>query len=109
MKKKLENRRVIRFPDAPSAVQTKKALQANSVRLFYGALARTRTLDPLIKSQLLYQLSYECRTYFAGAAGCCTGAAGAGMLPVGSDCGRLPAGSDAGAFFCRILVPVPSC
>jgi len=31
------------------------------------------------------------------------------MLPVGSDCGRLPAGSDAGAFFCRILVPVPSC
>src|SRR5688572_17393506 len=25
----------------------------------YGALARNRTLDPLIKSQLLYRLSYE--------------------------------------------------
>ena len=26
-----------------------------------GVLAETRTLDPLIKSQLLYQLSYEDR------------------------------------------------
>ena len=33
-------------------------------RLFHGGRAGTRTLDPLIKSQLLYQLSYASRTEF---------------------------------------------
>lgn len=31
--------------------------------LSYGAFGRSRTLNPLIKSQLLYHLSYE-RSYF---------------------------------------------
>ena len=31
----------------------------NSKCLIFCVLAGTRTLDPLIKSQLLYQLSYE--------------------------------------------------
>ena len=30
----------------------------------YGALGRTRTFNPLIKSQLLYQLSHECGKLF---------------------------------------------
>ena len=33
-----------------------------------GDLAETRTLDPLIKSQLLYQLSYGVINYFIWAA-----------------------------------------
>ena len=40
--------------------QNKKALEVNTVKAFtvLGDPAETRTLDPLIKSQLLYQLSY---------------------------------------------------
>lgn len=62
-----------------------------------GALARIRTLDPLIKSQLLYQLSYECKSYFAGAAGSVF--AGAGTVGNDGAVGRLLTGSDAGTSF----------
>ena len=33
--------------------------RTNTINSLIGVLAETRTLDPLIKSQLLYQLSYE--------------------------------------------------
>ena len=34
-------------------------------RFYSGGRAGTRTLDPLIKSQLLYQLSYASKTHFS--------------------------------------------
>jgi hypothetical protein len=41
-------------------VVNKKGLKFNDLKPFFvtGVPAETRTLDPLIKSQLLYQLSY---------------------------------------------------
>jgi hypothetical protein len=40
---------------------------SNDFRVLTGGRTRTRTLDPLIKSQLLYQLSYAPFTnYFNG-------------------------------------------
>ena len=44
------------------AYSRQKTASAISQRPFFSASARTRTLDPLIKSQLLYQLSYGSRT-----------------------------------------------
>ena len=46
---------------AENAVQNKKTAVITTVK-YYGGRAGTRTLDPLIKSQLLYQLSYASKT-----------------------------------------------
>ena len=40
------------------ALQNKKPAIACGVKVWDGGRARARTVDPLIKSQLLYQLSY---------------------------------------------------
>ena len=45
-----------------SRATTKKQPQLRL--LYFGGRAGTRTLDPLIKSQLLYQLSYASKTIF---------------------------------------------
>ncbi len=41
----------------------KNTAKNGGVFFISGGRAGTRTLDPLIKSQLLYQLSYASRTY----------------------------------------------
>ena len=44
---------------ADFAAKRKSAIDHNGVSRISGAPAGTRILDPLIKSQMLYQLSYE--------------------------------------------------
>ena len=54
-------------PHSPAAAENrpfslqkrKSAIDHNGLSRIFGAPAGTRILDPLIKSQMLYQLSYE--------------------------------------------------
>ena len=54
-----------------SKIKTKTAFKSNDLKavLVLGVPARARTVDPLIKSQMLYQLSYGDKILFSSLIG----------------------------------------